>query len=158
MGAVQSRNKERAAEMSPAATADVSSDHIISVSPAVDAPYDPARPLVGKVAVITGAGRGIGAGIAIELGRRGANVVVNYGSSAKAAESVVAPFPLDVRVRQGDWRVCRSGWGLAGSRTCGCQELILSATERQYLKVHVRHRKDSTGVLKCLLNISHVIC
>ncbi|KUI58510.1 Versicolorin reductase [Cytospora mali] len=52
--------------------------------------HDPARPLAGKVALITGAGRGIGKGIAIELGRRGANIVVNYGSSAKAAEEVVA--------------------------------------------------------------------
>lgn len=54
------------------------------------APYDPARPLAGKVALITGAGRGIGRGIAIELGRRGANVVVNYANSAKAAEEVVS--------------------------------------------------------------------
>lgn len=54
------------------------------------AQYDPARPLAGKVALITGAGRGIGKGIAIELGRRGANIVVNYGSSAKSAEEVVA--------------------------------------------------------------------
>lgn len=91
MGAVLSRNKGRAAKMSPAATADVSSDHTTNASsPAVDAPLDSTRPLAGKVAVITGAGRGIGAGIAIELGRRGASVVVNYGSSAKAAESVVA--------------------------------------------------------------------
>lgn len=52
--------------------------------------YDPARPLAGKVALITGAGRGIGRGIAIELGRRGANIVVNYGSSAKSAEEVVS--------------------------------------------------------------------
>ncbi|KAF3809073.1 Hydroxynaphthalene reductase arp2 [Colletotrichum gloeosporioides] len=51
---------------------------------------DPARPFVGKVALITGAGRGIGRGIALELGKRGANVVVNYGSSAGAAEEVVA--------------------------------------------------------------------
>ncbi|TDZ39769.1 Versicolorin reductase [Colletotrichum sidae] len=52
--------------------------------------YDAARPFVGKVALITGAGRGIGRGIALELGKRGANVVVNYGSSSKAAEEVVA--------------------------------------------------------------------
>lgn len=51
---------------------------------------DPARPFAGKVAVITGAGRGIGRGIALELGKRGCNVVVNYGSSAKAAEGVIA--------------------------------------------------------------------
>jgi len=53
-------------------------------------PFDPARPLAGKVAVITGAGRGIGRGIALELGRRGASVVVNYANSAGAADAVVA--------------------------------------------------------------------
>ncbi|OAA70561.1 NAD(P)-binding domain protein [Cordyceps fumosorosea ARSEF 2679] len=46
--------------------------------------------LQGKVALITGAGRGIGRGIALELGQRGASVVVNYGSSEKAAAEVVA--------------------------------------------------------------------
>jgi 3-oxoacyl-[acyl-carrier protein] reductase len=47
-------------------------------------------PLAGKVALITGAGRGIGRGIAIELGRRGASVVVNYGRSSASADEVVA--------------------------------------------------------------------
>lgn len=45
--------------------------------------------LDGKIAIVTGAGRGIGAGIARELGARGASVVVNYRSSAEAAQSVV---------------------------------------------------------------------
>lgn len=44
--------------------------------------------LDGKVAIVTGAGRGIGAGIARELGARGAIVVVNYHSSAEAANSL----------------------------------------------------------------------
>jgi 3-oxoacyl-[acyl-carrier protein] reductase len=48
------------------------------------------RPFVGKVALVTGAGRGIGRGIALELGRRGASVVINYASSVKSAEAVVA--------------------------------------------------------------------
>ena len=46
--------------------------------------------LKDKVAVVTGASRGIGRAIAIELARRGARVVVNYNASAGPAEEVVA--------------------------------------------------------------------
>ncbi len=44
----------------------------------------------GKVAIVTGASRGIGRTIAQELGAGGASVVVNYNRSAEAAEEVVA--------------------------------------------------------------------
>ena len=46
--------------------------------------------LDGKVAIVTGAGKGIGAGIARELFARGASVVVSYNSSATAANALVA--------------------------------------------------------------------
>lgn len=49
----------------------------------------PTSRLDGKVALITGSGRGIGRAIAIELGRRGAKVVVNYSKSSKPANEVV---------------------------------------------------------------------
>ncbi len=47
------------------------------------------RGLKGKVAVVTGASRGIGRGIALRLAEEGCKVVVNYNRSADAAQEVV---------------------------------------------------------------------
>lgn len=63
--------------------------------------------LRGRTALVTGASRGLGAAIAVELGSRGANVAVNYFANRNGAEQVcqkitqqggkALPFHADVR-------------------------------------------------------------
>src|SRR5688572_7467344 len=48
------------------------------------------RGLEGKVAIVTGASRGIGRAIALRLASEGASVVVNYRGQTGAAEDAVA--------------------------------------------------------------------
>jgi 3-oxoacyl-[acyl-carrier protein] reductase len=51
---------------------------------------DLVKPFSGKAAIVTGATRGIGRAIALELARRGAHVAFNYAKSAEAAETLKA--------------------------------------------------------------------
>jgi 3-oxoacyl-[acyl-carrier protein] reductase len=48
------------------------------------------KALAGRVALVTGASRGIGRSIAIALGRRGAKVIINYASREDAAKETAA--------------------------------------------------------------------
>jgi 3-oxoacyl-[acyl-carrier protein] reductase len=73
--------------------------------------------LQGLNAIVTGASRGIGRAIALELGRAGARVLVNYVRSAEKAEQVAAEIP-EARVLQADV-----------STTPGCEALIATCKE-----------------------------
>src|SRR5262249_30991593 len=54
--------------------------------------------LKGKVTIVTGASKGIGAAIATEFAKEGATVVVNYSSSKEGADRVVGEI-----TRRGGW-------------------------------------------------------
>jgi len=59
----------------------------------------------GKLALVTGGGRGIGRSIALELGKRGYSVAINYSRSAAAAEeacSQIRSAGQDAQVFQAD--------------------------------------------------------
>src|SRR5581483_7817981 len=66
-------------------------------------------------AIVTGASRGIGRAIALELARLGQSVVVNYAHSAAAADEVVEQIHT------------------AGGRAIACQADVASAVDRQRL-------------------------
>ena len=62
----------------------------------------PDRELEGRVALVTGGSRGIGAAVCAELARAGAEVVVNYTANAEAAESVRAAIGEPAHAVKGD--------------------------------------------------------
>ncbi len=62
---------------------------VVERAPRLDGAVGDDRVLVGRCGVVTGASRGIGRAIAIELGRHGASVAVGYNRHAEAADDVV---------------------------------------------------------------------
>src|SRR3954467_2572049 len=79
--------------------------------------------LKGKVAIVTGSSRGIGAAIAKRLARDGARVIVNYARRADAAEQVVR----EIKDGGGDAKAV----GADVSTLAGIVRLF-DETERQY--------------------------
>jgi 3-oxoacyl-[acyl-carrier protein] reductase len=72
----------------------------------------PDRELEGQVALVTGGSRGIGAAVCAELGRAGAEVVVNYTANAEAAEAVRAAIDGSAHAVRGDVSTMEGATGL----------------------------------------------
>ncbi|MBI2759591.1 MAG: 3-oxoacyl-[acyl-carrier-protein] reductase [Chloroflexi bacterium] len=87
--------------------------------------------LENRIALVTGAGRGIGRSIALELSRRGASVVLNYHKSVEAAESLSAEIKT------------------AGGKAAIFQADVSNFTQAQNL---VKFAVDTFGDLHILVN------
>ena len=88
-------------------------------------------PLHGKVALVTGASRGIGAAAAIRLAERGAAVVVNYHQNQEAAQKVLDAIEA------------------GGSRGIIFQADV---TQRSQVDSMVKSANDSLGAIDILVN------
>ncbi len=84
--------------------------------------------LNGKVAVVTGASKGIGAGIAKQFAAEGASVVVNYASSKKDADKVV-----DEIMKRGGKAVAVQGSVAKRSEV----EALFAAAEKTFGKIDI---------------------
>src|SRR5687767_5869444 len=75
----------------------------------------PQLPLAGQIALVTGGSRGIGAAIAVELARAGAEVAINYRSNVGAATAVANAAGGRASIWQADVTDLEAATELVGS-------------------------------------------
>ena len=93
--------------------------------------------LTGKNALVTGAGRGIGKAIALELAAKGAFVIVNYNGSKEAAEQTVA----EIKAAGGDAIAYQCS--VSDYEACGA---MITALIKEY--VHIDILVNNAGITR----------
>jgi 3-oxoacyl-[acyl-carrier protein] reductase len=101
--------------------------------------------LQGKVAIVTGGGRGIGRGIAHTLAKEGVRVAVNYINGADAAESVV----LAIRREGGIAQAIQADVGVYSEA-----ERLVDATLQAFGQIDILVNNAGIVVRKSILEIS----
>ncbi len=84
--------------------------------------------LTGRVALVTGASRGIGRAVALNLAECGAKVVVNYNRSAAAAEEVAE----HIRSQVGECPVVQGDVGVAAE-----VERVVGAAQQEFGRIDI---------------------
>ncbi len=104
------------------------------------------RPLVGKTAIVTGAGRGLGRAEALELGRLGAAVVVNdYGQGGRDGSGEASSGPAE--------EVAEEIRAAGGRATAHVGDVADFDTARALVRLAV----DTYGALDILVNNAGIL-
>jgi NAD(P)-dependent dehydrogenase (short-subunit alcohol dehydrogenase family) len=101
-------------------------------------------PLEGRVALVTGASKGIGKGIALELARCGADVAINYHSDHAGAEATAT----EIRSIGREALVLKADVGVAGDVAA-----MFDAAFRQFPRLHILVNNAGVQTWKALLDL-----
>lgn len=103
------------------------------------------KELQGKVALVTGASKGVGKGIALQLARYGANVAVNYNSDLAGAEATAA----DIHAMGGGSSVVQGNVGNAAE-----VEAMFQTVKQQFGRLDILVNNAGVQTWKALLELT----
>src|SRR5690242_16585535 len=112
------------------------------------------RNMQGKRAIVTGGGTGLGAATAVGLAKRGANICINYNSSADAANEVVAECKkhdveaIAVQANVAEDKDCRALVEAAAKKFGGVDVLVNNAGVTKFVKHNDLDGLDAADFLR----------